>query len=308
MRDLFLRIYYHDQPLNGSLSIANDWELFTHESPEHLENLVSTGPYAGTLEAFETGVKLRTRYSHLLDPSQLAGQNVTFWASGSPRVEETARYFSLGFFGLDSLERQRHTYGYLEVIPETSERGADTLTPGDTCLNYANDVDDYGHGYGARMLSKFQNTYIPAIAARFAQENPSMPFSIDEVYTMQETCGFETIAKGSSPWCDVFTHSEWESFEYARDLLHYYRAGPGNPYGATMGWLWLNATLNLLQSPEKRKPQLFFSLYASKPDPKPLSIALTNPQQRARRRHNPHAQRPLPLPPIPRSTHHPRPT
>lgn len=186
------------------------------------------------------------------------GANATFWASGSTRVEESARYFGHGFFGLP---RQRHTCGHLELIPETPGRGADTLTPGDTCLNYANDVDDYGHGYGARMLANFQSTYIPPIAARFARENPNMPFSTEEVYTMQEICGFETIATGSSPWCNAFTHEEWESFEYARDLLHYYRSGPGNPYGATMGWLWLNATTTLLRSPDRLRSPFFFSLY-----------------------------------------------
>jgi acid phosphatase len=36
-------------------------------------------------------------------------------------------------------------------------------------------------------------------------------------------------------------------FEYARDVQHYYRAGPGNPYAASLGYLWLNATTNLLR-------------------------------------------------------------
>lgn len=220
---------------------------------QHLENLVSTGPYAGTLEAFSTGVNLRTRYIDLLESALELGK-VTFWASGSHRVEETARYFGAGFFGL---EWQK--YARLALVPETPDLGGDTLTPGDTCHDYANDVNDHGHAYGARMLSEFQRNYIPDIASRLAQENPDMPFSRDEVYAMQEICGFETIAKGSSPWCDVFTHEEWESFEYARDLLHYYRAGPGNPYGATMGWLWLNATANLLRQGSK-DGEMFFSL------------------------------------------------
>jgi acid phosphatase len=77
---------------------------------------------------------------------------------------------------------------------------------------------------------------------------------------MQLLCGFETIAKGSSPWCDVFTKDEWEGFEYARDIIHYYRAGPGNPYSASMGWLWLNVTANLLREGPSSGP-LFFSLY-----------------------------------------------
>lgn len=263
MLNLYHRIAKHDHSMNGSLSFANEWDFLTQDPARHYENLVSTGPYAGTLEAFATGVKLRTRYIDLLEAA-LARGKVSFWASGSDRVEETARYFGAGFFGLDW---ERHAR--LQVIPETSDLGADTLTPGDTCLDYANDVNDFGHAYGARMLSEFRGTYIPAIASRLAEENASLKFSEDEVYAMQEICGFETLAKGSSPWCDVFTHDEWESFEYARDVLHYYRAGPGNPYGATMGWLYLNATANLLRSgPEAG--ELFLSLYTPPfPTPNP---------------------------------------
>ena len=72
--------------------------------------------------------------------------------------------------------------------------------------------------------------------------NYALKFTDDEVYAMQEMCGFETIARGKSPWCDVFSREEWESFEYARDLMHFYRTGPGNIYSKTLGALWLNAT------------------------------------------------------------------
>jgi len=252
MLELYHRIEHSPHPLNGSLAFANDWNFLTYDPSAHFDNLVSTGPYAGTLEAFGTGVKLRTRYRDLLDRALERGK-VSFWASGSHRVEETARYFGAGFFGLD-VEK----YANLVVIPETSDLGADTLTPGDTCLNYADDVDDRGHDHGARQLARFKSTYLPNIAKRFLQDNPEIPFANDEIYAMQELCGFETIAKGSSHWCDAFTHDEWESFEYARDLLHYYRAGAGNPYGATMGWLWLNATANLLRSGSEAG-ELFFS-------------------------------------------------
>lgn len=250
---MYNRIQLANTRLNGSLAFANDWDFFIPDLSSHLENLVSTGPYAGTLEAFATGVKLRTRYMSLLDQALQRGKP-TYWASGSRRVEETARYFGTGFFGIDWEKRAR-----LEVIPETEGMAADTLTPGDTCVHYANNVNDQGHDYGARMLSIFRAAYLPAIAKRLADYNPHFLFSNDEIYTMQEICGFETLAKGSSPWCEVFTHEEWESFEYARDVIHYYRAGPGNPYGATMGWLWLNATANLLREGSEAG-ELFFSL------------------------------------------------
>lgn len=98
------------------------------------------------------------------------------------------------------------------------------------------------------MLLKFRATYLPSVSARLAHQNPQLIFTDAEIYSMQEMCGFETLVRGSSPWCDVFTHKDWVDFEYARDVIHYYRAGPGNPYGPLMGWLWLNATANLMNA------------------------------------------------------------
>jgi acid phosphatase len=253
MLSLYERIRTANVTFHGDLAFINDWEFFIEEPAEDLESLVSTGPYAGTLEAFAAGVKLRTRYKDLLDEALTTGP-VLFWAADSERVIDSAKYFGAGFFGIDWREMTN-----LCVIPETADRGADTLTPGRTCYKYRNNVDRRGHDYGYRMMDMVRSTYEPAIARRLAKQNPEMIFAEGEIFTMQLLCGFETIAKGSSPWCGIFTRDEWESFEYARDVIHYYRAGPGNPYSASMGWLWLNATANLLREGPSSGP-LFFSL------------------------------------------------
>jgi len=89
---------------------------------QHFEQLTTTGPYAGVLEAFTTGVKLGTRYNHLWNSSS---PNVThLWASESGRVIDTARHFSAGFFGLES------KLAKVIVVSEAEDRGGDTLTPG----------------------------------------------------------------------------------------------------------------------------------------------------------------------------------
>lgn len=188
---------------------------------------------------------------------------VKLWASDCNRVIQTARRFASGMFGSppDSSAAESGIAVTLEVIPETADRGADTLTPGDTCLRYLEDTD-HGHDYGIRMLARYQQVYIPAIAERLITEQGNealKPLTNSEVYSMQEMCGFETLVRGSSPWCEVFTRDDWEHFEYARDVLHYYRAGPGNPYAGAMGWLWLNATTGLLRA-GPRAGTLFFSL------------------------------------------------
>ncbi len=187
---------------------------------------------------------LRTRYLSLLPSRPL-----NFWASDCNRVVETARYFATGLFGLDweTSTPKGTAKANLHIIPETFDRGADTLTPGDTCFEYRKDMY-IGHDYGLIQLSKFRSTYLPAVAARFEAQNPGIRFTDGEIYSMQEMCGFEILVRGSSPWCDAFSQEEWLDFEYARDVIHYFRAGPGNKYGVPMGWPWLNATAELLES------------------------------------------------------------
>lgn len=218
-----------------------------------IEQLTSTGPFSGTLGSFTTGVRLRTRYHHLLSLTNELHPKTRFWASDCQRVIDTARYFGAGFFGIDWQNRTT-----LEVISEDPSLGADTLTPGDTCLTYVEDEEE-GHDNGYKALSKFRATYLGAIGKRLLEQNPDIEFTDDEIYAMQELCGFETTVRGSSSWCDIFTRDDFLNFEYARDLLHYYRAGPGTKYGALMGWLWLNATTNLLVEGPKAGP-LFLSL------------------------------------------------
>lgn len=222
--------------------------------------MTETGPFSGTLGSFTTGVRLKTRYQHLLPQTasrtalKTSLRPITFWASGSNRVVETAKHFALGFFN--------HNYqitntAALKIISEHHSLGANTLTPGRTCLANRRDLAE-GQRKGYRLMGEYQATYLQPIRERLLKET-SMKFGYKEIYAMQEMCGFETTVRGRSDWCDVFTQDEFLSFEYARDLLHYYRAGPGQRYAASMGWLWLNATTNLLlEGPEAGS--LFFSL------------------------------------------------
>lgn len=226
------------EPLRGSLEFVNEWTYFTNPLAPEFEDLTSTGPYAGTLEAFTTGQELKRRYGHLL---QRSGPT-NFWSCSSPRDIATATYFADGFFGLNWTSRE---VARLHIIPETSELGGNTLTPGDTCLNYIRDRE-FGHDYGYHQVAIWQTNFTTPIARRLSAENNNFKFSSMEIYSMMEMCGFEILARGSSPWCDVFSKKEWLDFEYARDLLHFYRAGPGNKYAGAMGWLWLNATQNLI--------------------------------------------------------------
>ena len=218
--------------------------------PEACHNqLTTTPPNAGSLSAFRTGTLLHSRHESVLSPRAAeaacnpAFEKLKFWASDSFRVFETAKYFAHGLHGLN----WRRDWMTLHIIPETADQGSDTLTPSITCTHYRDDTEK-GHDYGYHQLWKFRDTYLPAIADRLDRlhaQNPAFEFFNADVYSMQEICGFEMLARGGdglngdSSWCLVFTKEDWLNFEYARDVLHYYRAGPGNPYSAAMGSLWV---------------------------------------------------------------------
>ncbi|KAF1978005.1 phosphoglycerate mutase-like protein [Bimuria novae-zelandiae CBS 107.79] len=227
LQNLVKRMRESGVTFKGDMSFFNDWELFWSDD-SLIEQLTSTGPFSGTLGAFTTGQALSRH------------RKIRYWASDCQRVIDTARHFGAGFFGLGS-----QNITELEVISEDSSMGANTLTPGDTCLTYVEDKEE-GHDNGYTMLFKFRSTYLGATRERLLGQNPEFEFTEDEIYAMQEACGFETTVRGRSHWCDLFTREEFVGFEYARDILHYYRAGPGTPYGALLGWLWLNATTNLM--------------------------------------------------------------
>ncbi|EHY57449.1 hypothetical protein HRR83_002934 [Exophiala dermatitidis] len=247
--ELLERLQNPKVELKGPLSFLKSWEYFTDPADPSFENLTATGPYAGTLQAFNTGRTLRQRYDHLIPQDR----PTRIWSCGASRDILTAEYFASGFFGPDWLSQGT---AELEVIPEDEGRGGDTLTPGDTCYEYVTD-GEYGHDHGYQKLEEWQRVFTRPIAKRLSQHAQGLDFSYLDVFNMMEMCGFEILARGSSPWCNIFTHEEWSHFEYARDLLHFYRAGPGNAYAGVMGTLWLDATRNLMMNDSSK--DVYFS-------------------------------------------------
>lgn len=65
---------------------------------------------------------------------------------------------------------------------------------------------------------------------------------------MQELCGYETVIRGESPFCDldVFYPNDWLAFEYANDIQYHFNTGYGNPISGFLGFPWLNATADVL--------------------------------------------------------------
>ncbi len=67
---------------------------------------------------------------------------------------------------------------------------------------------------------------------------------------MSLLCGYETVIRGSSPFCnlEVLTPNEWLGFEYTNDIMYHYSIGYGSPSSGAIGFPWVNATFNTLLS------------------------------------------------------------
>lgn len=58
-----------------------------------------------------------------------------------------------------------------------------------------------------------------------------------------DLCPFNTVASPTgdiSPFCDLFTASEWQQYDYYQTLGKYYGYGAGNPLGPTQGVGFVN--------------------------------------------------------------------
>jgi len=100
------------------------------------------------------------------------------------------------------------------------------------------------------LYQVFLDIYTKPILSRFRAEIPNFNWTEDDIVGMQELCGYETVIRGSSPFCSLslFTPDEWLGFEYMNDIMYHHNTGYGNPISGVLGWPWVNATSQLLFS------------------------------------------------------------
>ncbi|PWY85888.1 phosphoglycerate mutase-like protein [Aspergillus sclerotioniger CBS 115572] len=90
----------------------------------------------------------------------------------------------------------------------------------------------------------------PPLITRLNHLAPTFNFTSSDITAMFELCGYETVIRGSSPFCSphLFTPTEWLSFEYANDLMYFHNTGYGRPLSPVLGFPWVNASYSLLAS------------------------------------------------------------
>ncbi|ETI24625.1 hypothetical protein G647_03994 [Cladophialophora carrionii CBS 160.54] len=183
----------------------------------------------GKLEAAQLGVEVSFRYPNFRAPRKV-------WASTAERTVVSAESFIRGY------EASDNNITLVEIY-ESEEGGANTLTPYDSCPAYSSSA---GSEQSQQYLSRWSRPYVTRLNHVFSSFN----FTAYDIVGMMELCGYETVIRGSSPFCslDLFPPDAWLSFEYTNDIMYFYNTGYGQPVSGSIALPWVNATMGLLQS------------------------------------------------------------
>lgn len=182
---------------------------------------------SGKLEAAQLGVTLSFKYPNLRLPQRV-------WTSTAERTVLSAKSLIRG------LEIDDDTINLVEIY-EGKQAGANTLTPYSSCPKYSS-------SFGSTQSGAYQKVYTASATARLNALAGAFNFTANDIYAMQQMCGYETVIRGDSPFCslDVFTPDEWLGFEYTNDIMYHYNTGYGNQISGVIGYPWVNATFGLL--------------------------------------------------------------
>jgi len=140
---------------------------------------------------------------------------------------KSAEYFLAGFFGLEWTNNAT-----LEPIIEgNGQLWNNSLAGYDNCNN-SNLAVSSG---GTNASIQWENVYLQNATARFNALSPNFKWNVSDVYNAQTLCPYETVAFGYSDWCDLFTYTEWQGFEYSIDLSfagnNYFQSPTGRAVG-----------------------------------------------------------------------------
>ncbi|KAJ1327371.1 acid phosphatase [Microdochium nivale] len=207
-----------------ALSFLAGWEAPVTEAETSLLTRV------GRLQATQLGVDLDFRYPNLKKPSQV-------WTSSAERTFLSAQSLVRG------LEADNDDIKVVTVY-EGKESGADSLTPYKACPAYSSSA---GSDQSAPLQERFAN---PIVARLNEATAGAFNFTVSDVFGMMQLCGYETVIRGRSPFCDLdlFTPDDWLGWEYSEDVRYFYNVGYGLPAAGHIGMPWVNATAGLLMA------------------------------------------------------------
>ncbi|KAJ7137743.1 histidine phosphatase superfamily [Mycena epipterygia] len=219
-------------------------EVYAHPAMEFLSSFeYSLGindlvPF-GAQQSYEAGASVFERYGNLVDADNLPFVR----ASSGTRVVDSANNWTAGFSAAS-----HHVYNpSLSVI--LSEQGNDTLE-NHMCPNA--DSSDV-------QTAEWLAIYAPEITARLNAWAPGASLTNRETQALISLCAFHTVASTParlSPFCALFTPSDFAAFDYSADLDKYYNTGHGAPLGRVQGVGFVNELLaRLTRTPVRDRTQ-----------------------------------------------------
>ncbi|KZV87033.1 phosphoglycerate mutase-like protein [Exidia glandulosa HHB12029] len=211
----------HEEAANwdasGELSFLNDWTY-------KLGSEILT-PF-GRQQMFDLGISLRIKYGFLLENSTAQNALPVFRTESQDRMLHSALNFAAGFFGIDNQDK------YLQSITIEADGFNNTLCPYKTCPNAR---DPTKSDRAIPYIREWAAIYLKDAQKRLQGQIKGFDLTTEDVYIMQQTCAYETVALGYSSFCELFTQEEWEGFEYALDLYFWYDSAFGAPTARVQG-------------------------------------------------------------------------
>ncbi|KJZ78314.1 hypothetical protein HIM_02352 [Hirsutella minnesotensis 3608] len=173
----------------------------------------------GREELFESGVLHYYMYGGLYNPQT----KITARTTTQDRMLKSAENWLAGFFGLDWTNNAT-----IEVIIE--ENGFNNSLAG--ALNCPN---AWTKSSGLEAQNTWAAIYLANATSRFQAMTEGFNWTVDDVYAAQTMCPYETVAYGSSKFCDLFTYQEWQDYGYSVDLFFAAISGFNSPTGRAIG-------------------------------------------------------------------------
>lgn len=206
---------------SGQLAFLNDW---TYKLGAEILT-----PF-GRQQLFDLGVTMRLKYGFLLKNFTMSNTIPVFRTESQDRMLSSAINFALGFFGWP------HDNQYQQLISIEAESFNNTLAPTKACPNSR---DGTKAGRGLWYLTRWTDIYLLEAQERLQKQINGFELEIMDVFAMQQTCAYETVALGYSKFCELFTEDDWEGFDYALDVYYWYDSAFGSPLAHALGIGWI---------------------------------------------------------------------
>lgn len=184
-------------------------------------------------------------YKHYQRYQSLAKDTIPFIRStDQDRMMASAHWWIEGF-EVARQEDPEHTGpdyndGYPALLIPEDPSFNNTLSH-DLCTSF--ESGPFSHG-GLDAQAVFAATFVPPIQARINEDLKGVNLTSREIIYLMDLCPFGTVNPDGiprqyeaplSPFCHLFTTSEWLSYDYYQSLGKFYGFAQGNPMGPTQG-------------------------------------------------------------------------